>query len=134
MKIAKGILIAVFIFLILFNIGLSIFLGATLHKMSIVILLTLILVLIYKRKVSWIIAVCLCSYGVYYFLFINAYKSAPGALEFTSTLNTFLFGGYTGNPLRRIIGLLPFAYYAVALVVFLTTPVRKQYHIKSWKE
>ena len=131
MKVAKCIFITIFVLLILFNIGLSIFLGATFNKMSVVVLLTLVLVLTYKKRICWIIGVCLFSYGVYYFLFIDAYKSSPGALEFTSTLETFLFGGYTGNPLRRIIHFFPLGFYAVALVTFLTTAVRKQYHIKS---
>jgi len=131
MKIVKGILIALFISLILFNICLTIFLDATLHKMSIAVLLTLILVFIYKKRISWIIAVSLFTYGIYHFLFISAHKSEPGALAFTSTLNTFIFGGYTGNPLRHIIHLFPFAFYAISLIAFLTKPVRKQYHITA---
>jgi hypothetical protein len=131
MKIVKGILIALFIFLILFNIFLTIFLDASSHKMSIAVLLTLILVLIYKKKVAWITGVCLFTYGVYYFLFISVHKSEPGALEFTATLNTFLFGGYTGNPLRHIIHLLPFVFYTVSLIVFLTKSVRKDYNMQG---
>jgi hypothetical protein len=129
MKIVKGILIAVFIFLILFNILLTILAGATLHKMNIAVLLILILLLIYRKRATWIAGVCLFTYGILYFLFISAYKSDPGSLEFTSTLNTFLFGGYTGNPWRHVIHLIPFIFYAVSLIVFLTNPVRKQYHI-----
>ena len=131
MKLVKGILIALFVFLILFNIVLTIIAGATFHKMSIAVLLTLIMIFIYKKRISWMIAVCLFIYGIFYFLFISTYKSAPGALEFTSTLNTFLFGGYTGNPLRYVIYLFPFLFYAVSLIVFLTKPVRKQYHITA---
>jgi hypothetical protein len=129
MKIVKGILIVVFIFLILFNILLTIVAGATLHKMNIAVLLILILVFIYRKKAMWIAGVCLFTLGVLYFLFISVYKSEPGALEFTSTLNTFLFGGYTGNPWRHVIHVIPFIFYAVSLIVFLTKPVRKQYYI-----
>jgi hypothetical protein len=131
MKLVKGILIALFIFLILFNIALTIIAGATLHKMSIVVLLTLIMIFIFKKRISWMIAVCLFTYGIFYFLFISIYKSAPGVLEFTSTLNTFLFGGYTGNPLRHILHLFPFLFYTVSLIVFLTKPVRKHYNITA---
>ena len=131
MKVVKGILIALFVFLILFNIVLTIIAGATFHKMSIAVLLTLIMIFIYKKRISWMIAVCLFTYGIFYFLFSSIYKSAPGAIEFTSTLNIFLFGGYTGNPLRYVIYLFPFLFYAVSLIVFLTKPVRKHYHITA---
>jgi hypothetical protein len=69
--------------------------------------------------------------GSLLFLLIDPYQSTPGALEFTSSLETFLFGGYTGNPLRRIIHLLPFAFYTGGFIVFLTAAIRKQYHIKK---
>ena len=131
MKLVKGILVALFIFLILFNIALTIIAGATLHKMSIAVLLTLIIIFIHKKRVSWMIAVCLFTYGIFYFLFSSIYKSASGAIEFTSTLNTFLFGGYTGNPWRHVIHLFPFVFYAVSLIVFLTKPVRKHYNITA---
>jgi hypothetical protein len=129
MKIVKGILIALFILLILFNILLTILAGATFHKMNIAVLFILILVFIFRKKAMWIAGVCLFSLGVLYFLFISVYKSEPGALEFTSTLNTFLFGGYTGNPIRYVIYLFPFLFYAISLIAFLTKPVRKYYHI-----
>jgi hypothetical protein len=129
MKIVKGILIAVFTFLILLNICLTTFLNASLHKMSTLILLLLVLVLIYKKRTWWIIGICIFTYGIFDFLFTSFYQSGAGALEFTSTLNTFIFGGYTGNPLRHIIHLFPFAFYTVSLIVFLTKPVRRQYHI-----
>ncbi len=132
MKLLKGFLVALFIFLILFNIILTIMAGATLHMMSMAVLLTLIMVFIFKKRVSWIIAVCLFTYGIFYFLFSSIYKSPPGALEFTSTLNTFLFGGYSGNPLRYVIHLFPFVFYTVSLIVFLTKPVRKQYNITAY--
>jgi hypothetical protein len=99
--------------------------------MSIVILSTLILVFIFKKRISWIIAIGLFTYGVYYFLFISIHKSEPGALEFTSALNTFIFGGYTGNPLRHVIRLIPFLFYVISLMAFLTKPVRKYYHITA---
>ena len=129
MKVVKGILIAIFIFLIVLNICLTIFLGTPFHKMGTVILSTLILVLIYKNSVSWIIGICLFAYGVYYSLFTIFYNAEPGALEFTSPLNTLIFGGYTGNPLRHIIHLFPFAFYVVSLIAFLTKSVCRQYHI-----
>jgi hypothetical protein len=131
MKIVKGILIALFISLILFNILLTIFAGATLHKMNIAVLLILILIFIYRKKATWIAGVCLFTSGVLYFIFISAYKSEPGALEFTSTLNTFLFGGYTGNPIRYLIYLFPFVFYLTSLIAFLTNPVRKYYQLTT---
>ena len=129
MKIIKGVLIVVFLLLILFNISLTIVAGEALHKLNIVVLVTLILVLVYKTRVAWVLAVCLFTYAIFYFLLISTYKAEPGAVEFTGTLNTFIFGGYTGNPLRYLIYLFPFLFYTVSLIVFLTKPVRKLYNI-----
>jgi hypothetical protein len=133
MKAIRLILIVGFIFLII----LEIYLAASNHGLRslgigrILILLLLITIMIYRNRISWLLGITLFSYSIYYFFFKAVYASSPSAIEFTTALNRVFFGNYTGNILWHYITLFPFAFYFIALIIFLLKPTRIYYNISK---
>jgi len=95
--------------------------------------LSFIFVTVHKSKLSWLMAICLFIYGIYYYLIKSHIIAYPDDYEFMQPLNELLYGdeqGYhTGYILQRYLHAFPFLFYVIGLITFLTNPVRKRY----WK-
>jgi hypothetical protein len=91
-------------------------------------LILLIVSIIIKTKTTWIIAIGLAFYGIYYFLFRMQFESWPRAAEFTSSLK-FLLWGNVGpfNRLHFFMRFFPFVFYCVFLIILFIPKVRKAY-------
>jgi len=92
---------------------------------------TFIFIAYYQTKATWLLALILFAYGVYYYFFRRIWIAYPGAFEFTLPLKELMYGdkhGYTtGHPLQRYLTLFPLLFYVAAIIIFLITPVRKLY-------
>lgn len=96
---------------------------------NILLLSTFIATFYYKTKTSWLVAVGLCVWGVYYYL-VQAVKVAwPGQFEFTLPLLEFADKSGSGFVSNAYVKLIPFLFYIATIAAFMTNTVRKQY----WK-
>ena len=105
-----------------------------LHKFrpfSLLLPATFIFITYYRTKVTWILALTLFLYGIYYYFFKRIWVAYPGALEFTLPVNELLYrdkeGLSTGHSLQFYLLLFPLVFYFVSIIVFLLNPIRKQY-------
>lgn len=96
---------------------------------------TFIFVVFFRTKATWILAMTLFAYGLYYYFFRRIWVAYPGAFEFTLPLNELMYGdkhGYTtGHPFQRWLLLFPLLFYVVSIFSFLTTPIRKLYFLNK---
>ena len=129
MNILKWILIYFFAFLIGVKLYLTVIFHITLDKYSIVLLLALCFILIYKSKISWYIGIAIFLYGIYTLVFISSKVAEPTTMEFTSSLNYLIYGEHTGFFMRGVINIIPDYFYLITLIIFLTKKVRQQYHV-----
>lgn len=94
-----------------------------------------IFIALYRNRATWLLAFCLFLLGIYYYLFTSNRIAYPGAFEFTLPLNELLYrdrtGLSTGHPIQRFLHLFPFLFYVVALLIFITNPIKKLYRTKS---
>ena len=125
----KWLLILFFAFIIVVKLYLTIKQHITLDNHSIVLLLSLGFILIYKCKFTWFFGIAIYLYGIYIFLFISTIEAVPSTMEFTSSLNQLLYGDQTGFSLEGIINIIPAMLYLFAFILFLTKKVRQQYHV-----
>ncbi|HEY9258471.1 hypothetical protein [Chitinophaga sp.] len=105
----------------------AIYEGPGIDKTGVLVILLIALVLLKRGWIYWWLGLFLVSYGLYNFLFIRIWAAEPTAMEFTSSLNYFLFGRRTGNYVHHIIVLIPFVFYLVSLILLLTKAGRKYY-------
>jgi hypothetical protein len=96
--------------------------------------LTFIFIAFFRTKTTWILAMALFMYGVYYYFFRRIWSAYPGAFEFTLPLNELMYrdkhGYTTGHLFQRYLTLFPLLFYVISIITFLTTPVRKLYWTK----
>ena len=124
--------IILFFSLLLLRISMDISWYNSIRLTNLLLPATIILILVYKSKVSWLTAVLIFTCGIYYYLFESTKIAYPRQFEFTLPLTEFIFGdkhGYkTENKLLILIfGLFPFVFYISALFAFLTKQVMRQY-------
>lgn len=105
-----------------------------LHKFrpfSLLLPATFIFITYYRTKITWILAMTLFLYGIYYYFFRRVWVAYPGAFEFTLPINELLYrdkyGLSTGHPVQFYLRSFPLAFYFVSTIVFLLNPIRKQY-------
>ncbi len=96
-----------------------------------------LLIVFFRTKVTWLFALSLFAYGIYYYFFVAVRIAYPGEFEFTLPINELLYGDKTGirnsHSFQRYLTLFPLTFSAVAAIAFFTIPVRKLYWTKSLK-
>ena len=135
MKIVSLSFTFIFLFFIIIRIWFNLSELGSLQPSALLLPVTFIFITYYRTKMSWLLAIVLFLYGIYYYFFKRILVAYPGAFEFTLPLNELLYGdkhGYTsGHPLQRYLTLFPLLFYVVSLVVFFVNPVRKQYWLNN---
>ena len=91
-------------------------------------LMLLLVAVLVTMKTTWIIGICLASYGIYYFLFRAVWESWPRSAEFTTPLRLFFFDNLNSHSLfDRVLKLFPFVFYFLFLILLLIPKIRKAY-------
>jgi hypothetical protein len=124
--------IAFFLVLIAVRVYLDISNHNSVRLKSLALPATLVFTFTYKSGLTWVMALILFLYGIYYYLFESVKIAYPGVFEFTLPLNELFFGSEDEG--YRILGLLshcislfPMVFYPTALIVFMTVKLRKMY-------
>jgi hypothetical protein len=134
MKVVKVSFTVIFLFFIIIRIWFDLSEFGRLRPFTLLLPLTFIFITYYQKKISWLLAMILFVYGLYYYFFKRIWVAYPGAFEFTQPLNELMYGdkhGYTtGHLFQRYLTLFPLLFYVVTIITFLTTPIRKLYWTK----
>jgi len=129
----KILLIIFFILLITICFYQAIFWDISMELDRITLLLTFIFTLVYQSKGSWLAAMAVFLYGIYYYIFQSSKVAYGGNFEFTLPLIEVLYGdkhGYEGGHAPAgYLRVFPFYYYVAGLIVLMTKRGRKAY----WK-
>ena len=131
MKVVKVFFTFIFLFFILIRIWFDLSELGRLRPLTLLLPFTFIFITFYQTNVTWLLAITLFVYGIYYYFFKRIWIAYPGAFEFTLALKELMYGdkhGYTtGHPFQRYLTLFPLLFYVVSIITFLTKPVRKLY-------
>ncbi len=124
----------IFLFFIILRIWFDLSELGRLRPFTLLLPSTFIFITYYQTKATWLLAITLFVYGIYYYFFKRIWLAYPGAFEFTLPLKELIYGdkhGYTtGHLLQRYLTLFPLIFYTVSIVLFLIAPVRKSYWAK----
>jgi hypothetical protein len=103
-------------------------------KFRIALLITLIIILVTRTKLSWITGLVLFFYGLYDSIFISIYSAMPTAMQFTSVTAWFVSDEEKNKLIFRILYNLSDYFYLIFFILFLTKPVMKYYHLLTGKQ
>ena len=103
-------------------------------KLRIVLLITLIIILLTRTKLSWMAGIVLFFFGIYDSLFISIKTAMPTAMEFTSVINSFISNEEKNKLIFRILYHATDYFYLILFILFLTKPVMKYYHLIADKQ
>lgn len=131
MKIFQYLLLSFFCFLLLCKVFQAIDEGPGIDKTGSLVILLLALVLWKRGWFYWWLGLALVSYGLYNLFFVNLKAAMPTVMDFTASLNYFLFRGRTGSRLRHIIRLIPWVFYLTSLILLLSNAGRRYYFEKN---
>ena len=131
MKILKITGLAFFSFIIIVKFYLTCFKNVPLDKTSVVVLICLILITLFRTKVSWVLGIGISLFGIYTLTFISLKVAEPTAMEFTSSLSYLIFGTRTGSSLRYLIDIVPDFFYVFTILFFLSKRGRLEYKVLS---
>lgn len=131
MKILKITGLAFFPFIIIVKFYLTCFKNVPLDKTSVGVLICLILITLFRTKVSWVLGIGISLFGIYTLTFISLKVAEPTAMEFTSSLSYLIFGTHTGSSLRYLIDIVPDFFYVFTILFFLSKRGRLEYKIQS---
>jgi hypothetical protein len=92
-------------------------------KPGIVLLITLIIILLTRTKLSWIAGLVLFAFGIYDSIFISIYSAMPTAMQFTSVTTWFVSDEEKNKLIFRILYSASDYFYLIFLILFLTKPV-----------
>ncbi len=98
---------------------------------SIVVLTLLILVFHFRTKLSWLIALSICLYGVYNVIFIGINAAEPTCMQFSTVVLRYLFKGSIDTLGATIIFWLPLVFYALILIYLLLASTRSFYLLEN---
>lgn len=131
MKILKITGLAFFSFIIIVKFYLTCFKNVPLDKTSVVVLICLILITLFRTKVSWVLGIGISLFGIYTLTFISLKVAEPTTMEFTSSLSYLIFGTHTGSWLRGLINVIPDFFYVFTILFFLSKRGRLEYKVQS---
>ena len=94
-------------------------------------LLILIVVILFKNKVTWLLAMLLFLCGLYYIIAGQKY-SQNSALDFTSPFHD-LFRTQLNDGLNIFLQAFSIYFYLLSFLIFSTYPVRRWYKISAKK-
>lgn len=134
MKILQKLVLYFFVFLLCCKAFQAIDEGPGIDKTGVTVIVLLSLVLMKRGWFYWWLGLLLVSYGLYNLVFIDFKAAMPTVMNFTASLNYFLFRGRTGSRLRSIIDLIPWWFYLISLILLLSKAGRRYYFEKSATE
>jgi hypothetical protein len=131
MKVLKWAVVSFFILITLVQFYFFLFSNQGVSKSSLLLVMGIVVILLRRERIFWILGLCLFLYGIYNLNFVSVYASSPTLMDFTSSLNFLIYNTKTGAVGRWIIKLIPLIFYPVAVIVFLSKPVQRLYHIRK---
>jgi hypothetical protein len=127
MKILKITGLVFFSFIIIVKFYLTCFKNVPLDKTSVLVLICLIFITLFRTKVSWFLGIGIALFGIYTLTFISIKVAEPTAMEFTSSLSYLIFGTHTGSSLRSLIDIVPDFFYVLTILFLLSKRGRLEY-------
>ncbi len=131
----KWLLIAFFVINISFELIYDISnqsIGAT-SVARITLLLTLIIIILYNNRYTWLFSLCIFTYGMYNVMIIDTHSSSPTVMEFTQSLTMLLDPQQIKDIPHIIVNTIPISFYFLAFLTFTTATVRKRYGFHSFR-
>jgi hypothetical protein len=122
----KCALITLFVLLIIFEV-LNLRNSVSSRRRTLV-LITLVIILLYKNKFTWLIGIVLSGYAWYYLATVASKYSYYVAFDFTATLK-YLFKPLPRTTAAYLIQGFPFYYYSILFIILLTPYGRRLYNV-----
>lgn len=122
------ILLGVLIMFLCFELYVIVYEQVYLKYSHILPLILLVFLLAYRNKITLLIMLVVCIYGVFDIIKYGNTTSFSTSMDFTSSLNYFIFSGKNGSFVKRILGLVPLFVYLTTFFIFLTNPLKVYYN------
>lgn len=125
-----GILLSIIAMILCFEFFMVLTEKFSLKYSYVLLLIFLSLLLAYRNKVTWLIMLGVCVYGVFNIIRYGSTIAFAASMDFTANLNHFIFNGASHDLFKRMLGLFPIFLYLLVFVTFLIRPMRKYYNAK----
>jgi len=125
-KLLKIVLIFVFTVIVFSEVNMVYFNQLNFSRSHILLIFIIVLLLMFKNKITWTILFAIGIYGTFDF-FYTTHDDAPSFMDFTSNLH-FLYGEL-GAVLGRIMKIYPLLFYLGTSIVLLIDCIKK-YNLK----
>ena len=125
-----GILLSIIIMILCFEFFMVLTEKFSLKYSYVLLLMFLSVLLVYRNKVTWLIMLGVCVYGVFNIIRYGSTVAFATSMDFTANLNHFIFSGASHQVFKRMLGLFPLFFYLLVFVTFLIRPLRKYYNAK----
>lgn len=118
MKIGKILLIGFFMLIIVMEIFMLSNSELNFRYSHILLILVIVFLLLYRNKLTMIILLIICLYGVFDF-FNSTHKNESTFMDFTAALNTYFFNDDSDAGFRRILTVYPLCFYLGTSIVII---------------